>query len=53
MVTIRDVHLAIAFTLAPKLLMHLSIKHSLSSTHYPEFSLGNIILFNNLKTINS
>jgi len=30
MVSFRDVHLAIAFTLPPKLLIHLSIKHSLS-----------------------
>jgi len=30
MVFIRDVHLAMAFTLSSKLLIHLSIKHSLS-----------------------
>jgi hypothetical protein len=30
MISIRDVHLAIAFTLLPKLLVHLSFKHSLS-----------------------
>jgi hypothetical protein len=30
MVPIRDVHLAIAFTLPPKLLIHCSIKHALS-----------------------
>jgi len=29
-VSISDVHLAIAFTLPPKLLIHLHIKHSLS-----------------------
>ncbi len=30
MMPISDVHLAIAFTLPPKLLIHLNIKHSLS-----------------------
>jgi len=30
MMYISDAHLAIAFTLPPKLLIHLSIKHSLS-----------------------
>jgi len=30
MMSISDVHLAIAFTLPPKLLIHLNIKHSLS-----------------------
>jgi len=30
MVSTTDVHLAVAFTLPPKLLIHLSIKHLLS-----------------------
>ena len=38
MVSISDVHLAIAFTLPPKLLIHLNIKRSLSRDNWLVFS---------------